>query len=278
MEVKPVFIIGPPRTGTTLVSFLLGGGEGTLSLSEPFHAHAIMPHWAQHRFFCRLQKSAGLNHVRPPRRFHRQRFQVFLRDLAAHNGLPFLIIKETFHHRRLKPPWCNFELLDGFASEQDPIIGVVRHPYDTAASTVRLLRRLVFGPSGWLVRRLFRNVPRFVDNTDIVRWSAENYLHFAGWVRQRHLFVVRYEDLVSEPGPQLRRICDYSGVPFDERMLDHRHPRTAFGGIGSPEVLYRPPQPVNRKSVGRGKQLTDEHRDILRKVCAPCAAELGYPL
>lgn len=278
MEAKPILIVGPPRTGTTLVAFLLGGADSLLALSEPFHAHAILPHWFQHRLFCRFQKNAGLTHVCPPRQFDRQRFYSFLRELAARNGFRFLAIKETFHDRRLAPPWCNFELLDSLAADSNPVIAVMRHPYDTAASTVKLFRRLVFGFSGRMIRAWLPNVPRFADSTDVVRWTAENYLHFADWVRRRKLFVVRYEELVGSPGDQLRRICDHSGVPFDERMLDHRHPRTAFGGIGAPEIFYRPPRPVSPGSVGRGESLSEQQREIIGQMCAGCAGEYGYHL
>jgi hypothetical protein len=232
----------------------------------------------QHRFFCRVQRKAKLKHVPLPRRSSRERFEAFLSELSARNGFEFLVVKETFHERGLGRPWCNFELLDGFAAGPAPVIGVIRHPYDTAASTVRLLRRLVFGPSGWLMRRLLPNVPRFRNDTEIIRWSAGNYAHFAEWARRRNLFLVRYEDLVNGVERQLSRMCAHSGIRFDPRMLDHHHPRTAFGGIGSPEVLLLPARPVNRNSIGRGRQLTRQQRDILRAECAECAAEFGYSL
>jgi len=278
VDVRRVFIVGPPRVGTTLLSFLLAGSEKVLSLSEPYHAHRIMAPWAQHRFFCRLQKKAGLRCVRPPRRTDARRLSSFVHTMAACNGLPFLVVKETFHDWRLPAPWCNFRLLDGFAADGHPVIAMIRHPYDTGASTLRLLRRLVFGPGGWLFRRLLNNTPRFADDTHIVEWTARNYVHFCDWVQQRDLFLARYEDLVNQPEQQLRRICRFSGVPFSERLLDHRQRRTAFGGIGAPDVLYGRPRPISRKPANRSIDLSDHHRRILRDICGDCATVFGYAL
>ena len=43
-QVKPTFIIGPPRSGTTLLAQILAHGDGVLSLSEPFlAARALRP-------------------------------------------------------------------------------------------------------------------------------------------------------------------------------------------------------------------------------------------
>ena len=43
-HIKPTFIIGPPRSGTTLLAQILARSEGVLTLSEPFLAsRALRP-------------------------------------------------------------------------------------------------------------------------------------------------------------------------------------------------------------------------------------------
>lgn len=59
-------------------------------------------------------------------------------------------------------------------------------------------------------------------------WAASNaYLADAMEAGAGHYLRVRYEDLVSDPGEWLARICALLGVDYDPRMCDpeRRHPR-----------------------------------------------------
>jgi len=277
-KVRTVFVIGPPRTGTTLLAQLLGGGPGILSLSEPFLVHAVAPHWRLHRFLCRFQKSAGLIRVLPPRVCSADRLFAFLCELAARNNLPVLAVKETFRDIARDSAWDNVELLDRFVASGSRMVAIIREPYDTTVSTIKLLRGVV-GFRGWLTRKfVFPNCPTFTDTGRLVRWISANWVHCVDWARRHRLTIVRYEDLVQDPHGWLRSICQQCDLSFDERMLDHHHPRTAFGGIGAVEVLKQPPQPVHSRSVGRGRKLTPELSEIVRATCARRAAEFGYDL
>lgn len=277
MNVKPVFVIGPPRTGTTLLARLLAGADRVLSLSEPFHLLDILHPWALGLFYWRFQRRRDLHRLRLPSRCTPKRYLVFLQEMAGANGLRSLVIKEVFHELGLRPPFCNFELLDTIARGDAPLIAIIRHPCDTAVSTVGLLRWLLYGRRGCAVRLLWPSAPRFRDDREIVRWCAENWAHFAGWTRQRRLFVVRYEDLVESPARTLPRICDHVGLPFHQRMLNHhQHQPAAFGGIGDPKVLAQLDRPVHADSVGRGESLTPAQQRIVRGACGEVAAEFGY--
>ena len=276
MDMRPVFVIGPPRTGTTLLGKLLANGEAVLSLSEPFHLNDLLPPWALRHFYARFQRDSHLRRVPFPRDRRPARYFRFLQDMARENDLRYLVIKEVFHEIDLHPRWGNFKLLDNLAAQQVPIIAIIRHPWDAAASTVGLLRRLFFGWRGRVIRTLWPTVPRFRDDDHIVNWAARNWVHFVEWTRDRNLFVVRYEDLVREPAAALRRVCDHAGMPFADSMLDHHRWPQAFAGIGAPEVLFRGGQPVHAQSVGRGRHLTASQQLTLDEICGPHMAALGY--
>ncbi len=279
VDVKPVFLIGPPRTGTTLLSRLLASGEGVLSLSEPFHMHAILHPWVLAGYYWRFQRRCGLRRTPLPSRCTPGRYLDFLRTMARANDLRHLVIKEVFHELGLPPPFRNLDLLNRLVARSNRVIGIIRHPCDTAASAVGLLRWLLGEHRGCIIRLLWPSIPRFRDDSHVVRWAAENWAHFADWSRTQRLFVVRYEDLVADPARVLPEICDRVGLPFHQRMLEHQsHDPVAFGGGGDPKLMLCQAKPVHRESVGRGRSLTRRQSESVRASCGKQAADFGYSL
>ena len=267
-----VFVIGPPRSGTTLLSYLMAGGEKVLSLSEPFRLQRVFPNWGLRWTFWRLQRSAGLLRMPAPRYTDGEGFLSYMREVAVANGLRHLVIKETYRSDRA---WANVGLLDWFVKTGEPMAVIIRHPYDAAVSTLRMFR-LWRGIVGKLVRPIVPDLPLFSGDREIVEYFAESWLSFVAWCKFNGLHLTRYEDLVSEPEPRLREICNRCGLPFDERMLDHRHARGPFGGIGDPGVMARPARPVSARSVGRKRQLPNALRRIIADRCAATAACIDY--
>ena len=199
MEARPIFLVGPPRTGTTLLTYLLAGGEGILSLSEPFLIHAVSPPWHLHRFFSRLQKTLGLKRVAPPRTCSAAAFLAFLRELAARNGLATVLIKETFRDHGEGSTWHNVPWLEQLAASGAAVIATIRHPYDAAVSAVRLTRRFP-GIREFLTNAMmFPNCPRFSGDDEVVCWSARNWRRCLAWSRASRLTLIAYEQLVRDP-------------------------------------------------------------------------------
>lgn len=259
-----------------MLGFLLAGGRRVMSLSEPHLAHAILPGWQLQRFFRDHQKSGGLRRRRPPFRADADAFGRFLRDSAIANGYRGLVIKETYRRSGLHPDWCNEPLLDKLVELHPSVVALIRRPYDVAASSIKLCRRVI-GPQGWFIKLRMWNMPTFSSATHVVRVAAENWAAYVKWAHRHGLALLRYEDFVEEPEPQLRAICERLGVEFEPNMLDYTHARADFGGLGDPGVL-RTPRPVDKSAIGRGNTLTDEQRAIVREHCAAGAADLDYKL
>ncbi len=88
------------------------------------------------------------------------------------------------------------------AFPEAPIVRIVRDPRDVALSVMRA----PFGGSSLIVNlyecaRLSARTEPIID-------------------RDRRLMTLRFEDLVADPEPELRRLCDFLGEPFDVRMLE----------------------------------------------------------
>jgi len=273
-DTRSAYLVGLPRSGTTLLSSLVGGGDDQLSLSEPYLAFDILGRWRRPIFFHRLARKAGLRPVRVPQGDNEAEQTAFLKDLAASNGLRHVVIKETYRDGQ---EWENVDLLSRIAKRTGAIAAIHRHPYDVAVSSIRFCRWWR-GITGRLIRLWIPRLPLFSTDRDLAAHVAENWRSFVHWCRRHDVTSVRYEDLVSWPEPTLRQACDACGVPFQPQMLDHTHPRGAFGGIGAPEVMKRPPRPVNTRSVGRREVLPDGFCELIKDRCGTEAAQLGYEM
>ena len=269
---KTFFVVGLPRSGSTLLAYLLAGIPESLSLSEPYLAQDIYPHWRLRRFFRQVERSANLERVRLPRPCVANTLLEHMRRLALLNGMRYLFVKETYRFAR---EWKNAHLLDQLALRDHTLIALHRHPYDVAASSVKFCRWWR-GVSGRMIRLVAPRIPLFPNDRSVVEHCADNWVEFHRWCRRHRAYMVRYEDLVREPGPTLRRLCESTGLPYCDSMLDHKCPRSAFGGIGAPEVLRRPPRAVDTRSVGRKDLLRHEWQEIISSRCAPHSAALDY--
>jgi hypothetical protein len=105
---------------------------------------------------------------------------------------------------------------------------------------------------------------------------------------------IRYEDLVTEPEPLLRKIADFVDLPWDEAMLDY--PRRAEermrgemertlkplgGGTITAEERTRQHQlvfqPPSASRAGRWRtEMSPEHRKAFESVAGPLLKKLGY--
>lgn len=271
---RTVFLIGLPRSGTTMLSFLLAGGEKVLSLSEPFRWHEVFPRFGLWWTYRGMRKKHGFHAVAPSARLSDPALLTHLRDAANRNAMKTLVIKETFRSDR---QWVNLGLLDSFVESGDPVVAIIRHPFDCTVSTIKMFR-LWRGIVGHIVRPVVTDLPLFDGDPDIAAYAAKTWRDFAAWCARRRVILIRYEDFVRNPSTHMKTLCEQCGVAFDERMMDPKHPRGPFGGIGDPGVMTRPARPVSAKSVGRKKLLAPRLREIIVNGCGEAAKEFGYEL
>lgn len=257
-----------------MLGYLLAGGEGVLSLSEPFLAHAALPDWRLQRFFRHMQQVGGLRRRRPPYHGDALRFEGFLRRVARENGFSRLVIKETFRARGLTPRWTNARAVERLLGRAAGVVALIRDPFDVAASTIKLCRPVIgWGRFAWSA--VWPGIPTFRNADDVVRWAAENWAAYVRWTEAQGLTLTRYEALVADPAAGVRAACAALGLPYSAGMLDERKQRPDFGGLGDPGVLSKP-RPVDRTAVGRGTALTEAQRGFVRSRCAREAARIGY--
>ena len=271
-SVKTTFVIGLPRSGTTLLAYMLAGGDGVLSLSEPFLSLSARRHrllnWL---YFPAIRKCR----ISPPWDCDEIDFLNYLKGFSNNLGFSSLIIKETY---RLAPYLENKALIDHIATCGDPVAAIIRHPYDTANSTLRWARHQLRGLPGIVNRVVVPGFPEFSDDRQVVEWFALNWLTFSDWCRRTRPFVIRYEDLVRRPGPSLEELCGQCAFPFTQKMLDNTHPRFFSGMSGDPGGMNNHRKKLNVKPVGQSDHLKPEFLDIIKTTCGEAAEEMGYSL
>jgi hypothetical protein len=93
----------------------------------------------------------------------------------------------------------------------------------------------------------------------------------------RRYHELRYEELVADPEPALRGVCDAVGLAFDAAMLDHRAGAAEVARTTSHPGYHRHlAEPVRDVRDWRS-DLTPSQQARVELVAGPLLAELGYP-
>lgn len=236
----PIFIIGMPRTGTTLVDRILSSHPDVESAGEL----QAMP--------LAVKKAAG---TRTPTVMDPETIATAAgRDMGA-IGQDYL--QRASHHRRdpalrfIDKFPGNFHYA-GFIAQALPAARIVclrRHPMDTVLSNFR---------------NLFAVGSRYYDYSYDLLDIAAYYVRFdrlmALWreALPGRLIELRYEDLVTDQEGETRRLLTHCGLPWSDDCLSF-HTNSAPVSTPSAAQVRRP---MYRDSVARWKR----HSEVLEPV------------
>jgi len=210
----PIFIVGMPRSGSTLVEQILashGQVDGTYEL----------PELGQVARSTAIGREDGLRYPATLRHL----------DVAAWAGLGQRYLDLTRVHRgsatRFTDKMPNNYVHVGLLALILPnarIVNVRRHPLDTCLSCYM---------------QLFAHGQSFSYD---LRDLGEHYLQYRQlmdhWhsVLPGHVLDLQYEDLVADFEGQLRRLLDYCGLPWDDRCLAFHETRRVVRSASSEQV------------------------------------------
>ncbi len=261
-----VFIIGPPRSGTTLLSFMLDGHRDLAVMVEShlFGAYRSVAEQLGDRFaefwpelVPRMLASRPLAYIEPgidPARLDH-------RPIATYPDLARAML-EAWTAQRGKKVWvektpchtlCWPYLLEHFPNAR--FVAIIRDPRPSAASLVRAR----FGTSA--ISAATRRWVRHCDAIDALRRAAPERLH-----------LLRYEDLVRRPRTELTRLCSFLGIELEEAMLAPRpNSRVMTDAVNRRHLNNR----VIRRDTERWRQSMPAYQ---RRVCASIARASGRRL
>jgi tetratricopeptide (TPR) repeat protein len=229
----PIFVIGMPRTGTTLVERILSSHSIVASAGE------------QQTFGLCIKRAAG---TPPPRVLDPATIEAAAAaDFAAIGSAYLKAVRGTLassghgsSERFVDKMPLNFfyaAMIDR-ALPNARIVCMRRDPLDTCISNFRQLFALDFPYYGYAY-----------DLSDIGRYYVVFDRLLAHWERvlPGKILPVRYEELVSDPVTQTRRLLDFCELPWDDRCLDFPANAAPVATASAAQVR----EPVNTRSVGR---------------------------
>lgn len=253
---QPIFIVGFPRSGTTLV-------EQTLSTHPDIAAGDELPIIGQ--LAERAQNLLGSLLTYP-----KALSEMWLGDRAGHiDSLRDLYLNEAVGFGAVDPAkrWFTDKMplnethlgLIHILFPQSPIVHLVRHPLDVVLSVFS--NGLTHG---------FHCAYALESAAAHYALIAELIAHYRAALPLNY-HAVRYEELVADQEGEVRGLLDFIGVPFDRATLafheNARYARTAS--------YAQVTEPIYTRSVHRYRNYL-KHLEPVVPVLMPAIARLGY--
>lgn len=245
---SPVFLVGFPRSGTTLLDTFLMGHPGTIVLEEKHMLGAAE---------LVLGSVADL-----PRKttadLHRARTAYFDElDRHADATSPGLIVD------KLPLNMLGLPIIASLFPDAR-IIFAQRHPCDCVLSG--FMQSFVMNDA----MACFLTIDDAADLYDV---AMDLFTRSRDAVAM-NVHTLVYEDLVVDPGRALRPLVGFLGLAWDEQMLDHRKTARSRGAIITPSY-DQVVQPLNDQPSGRWRRYERDLEPVLPRLLR-WADRLGY--
>jgi tetratricopeptide (TPR) repeat protein len=232
-EPGPIFIVGLPRSGSTLVEQILASHSQVEGTAELPNIPAITTGTGQYRH-------DGLTYPHTASALTPRDFVAYgkdyLKQVAHHRveGTPFFIDKmpNNFGH----VGWIKLTLPNA------RIINTRRHPMDSCLGAYKQL----FAKGQDFTYDMFELSEFYRTYVDIMdHWHT---------VLPGEVLDVHYEDTVTDLESQVRKLLDFCGLPFEEQCLQFHETKRAVKTASSEQVR----QPIYKSALGLWKKYGDD--------------------
>lgn len=228
----PVFVLGMPRTGTTLLERILGGNRG-ITLCGELNDFRMQFKWASDHHCLGFIDDTGVN------RLADVDFAELGRRYLQHVAWR---VPETRHFSDKNPG--NF-ILAGLilrALPQAKIVHLRRGAMDSCFSNLKELFAANAHPYSYDFRDLathYRNYSRLMAH-----WHA---------IAPGRILDVHYEDMVSDPATEAKRVMDYCGLDYLPEQIRVESNALPVSTASSAQVR----QPIHRRNIGGWKRYAE---------------------
>jgi tetratricopeptide (TPR) repeat protein len=224
-DATPIFVVGMPRTGTTLLERILGNHPQVKACGELNDFRQQMQ-WANNqRLSLTLEPWIGDYVARLDPTLLGQRY--LAKTAWRAGGAAFFVDKHPMNFQ-----WCGAILK---AMPHAKIIHLRRHPMDSCFSNLKELFAHKYYPYSYALDELathYRNYARLMRH-----WHA---------IAPGRILDVRYEDLASQPDREARRVQAYLGLPEVAGVTDILANKTVTTTASTLQLR----QPIHTRNVG----------------------------
>ena len=273
MQNSLIFLVGAPRSGTTLLARILGAHSEVASRSEP---HLITP-LAHLGYFGSVQKA-------PYDPFNvQQAIQELVSDLpggeedyltalrAYTDTLYGSILEQTPDKKYFLDKTPAIALVLPFLTKLYPQAGyvvLIRHPLAILSSYVNSF----FDGDYQVALEHNPILQRYVPA--LARMLREKPVPFVP---------IRYEDFVADPEAGFHKICDHLGISFESSAINYQEQSDEFQGLGDPIGVGQHDRPVTSSikrwavEIATNPQSLEQVMSVLDQLEDEDLETLGYP-
>ena len=249
--VRPIFIVGPMGSGTTLMRLIVDSHDNIAIAQETSIGRAYLAHkWIPfHRHGGDWYGRLGWSDDELDERMREFYGGMFERFAASHG-------KKRWGD---KTPWHSWHLRELARLFPDAVfIALVRQPGAVAASVSERFRQSWGGAVVHWVNTTTEQVQRGIELGD-------------------RLLMVRYEDLVTDPGTTLREVFAWLDEPWSDRLLEHDKVHAERGTAKKVEGATRSDKPIETDRIAAWvEDRTAEQLAVLTEKAGPLAGFYGY--
>lgn len=245
---SPVFLVGFPRSGTTLLdTFLMGHPDVAVLEEVPMVSEA------------KKYLGEGPELADWPLASLEKAREVYFASLDSHVpvGFPGLVI-DKLPLNMLAPPFIHVMFPDA------KFIFAQRHPCDSVLSC--FMQPFALNESMACFLKL-ETAADFYDAAMTLWTRCEELLPL-------NVHRLIYEELVNDPEAALRPLVQFLGLEWRDELLDHRATAAARGLISTPSYA-QVAQPISKAASGRWRRYEKQLEPVL-PVLLPWAERLGY--
>jgi hypothetical protein len=246
----PVFLVGFPRSGTTLLDTMLMGHPDVEVMEERPVLSRIEHELGGYDAVAQIEEDKV--------REMQDRYFAIAREFTALREGALLVDKA--------PLSLNRAALIHRLFPDARFILALRHPADVVLSCFMANFRLNSSMCNFLQ----------------LDAAAEFYdLTFAMWERSRSILPlnvhqIRYEDIIEEPEGELRLLVETLGLQWHDDVLDHQRTADARGVISTASYA-QVTQPLYRGAIDRWKRYR-KHLEPVLPLLEPWATKFGYEI
>ena len=247
----PIFLVGFPRSGTTLLDTLLMNMPGLHVLEE-------MPFLREVELALGDDAKLATLDAKEANRLRRLYFEQVEKGAPPRSPEQRIVDK---HPLRMAGMPIVSRLFPAA-----PVILVERHPCDAVLSCYMANFQLNDA------MRSFTDLEEAARTYDAV---------FTAWEKAEALLPlrvhrIRYERMVEDLAGEMRPLLDFLGLPWDEKVLDNQGAAAERGHVRTASYS-QVQEPIYKRAAGRWERYRDQLAPVL-PILAPWAERMGYSL